>query len=334
MNMHTFLILFGFIFLLNSCDQKPAETNNSLPETPSEFHPKLRFMRDSAYNHILTQTGFGPRIPGSAGHKACADWIRKELRGRCDTFYEQSFIARTFDGKSLPAINFIGSINPAAKRRVLLVAHWDTRPFCDQEEDGMQTPLIGADDGASGVAVLLEIARLMRGSNPQLGIDFLLVDAEDYGHTPRAAKTVYTEDSYCLGAQHWSKTPHLPGYRAQWGILLDMVGGRGNIFTREQNSVYYAAWLGDRVWAHAAALGFGSYFQQINTPPVTDDHYYINKIAGIPTIDIIGYSPIGNGGFPAHWHTRRDNPEVIDPAVLQAVGQTVLHTIEAEAVKK
>ncbi len=329
--MRHFLICFSLICLLISCGRKPENTPASNTEPKPAFSPKLSFNRDSAYSHILTQTAFGPRIPGSAGHKACADWIRKELLARCDTFYEQAFTAKTFDGKSLPAVNFIGSINPQASRRVLLVAHWDTRPFCDQEEDGMQTPLIGADDGASGVAVLLEIARLVRGNSAQLGIDFLLVDAEDYGHTARAPKSVYTEDSYCLGAQHWSRTPHFPSYKAEWGILLDMVGGRGNIFTREQNSVYYAAWLGDRVWGHAAALGFGNYFQQINTPPVTDDHYYINKIAGIPVIDIIGYSPTGNGGFPSHWHTRRDNPDIIDPSVLQAVGQTVLHTLEEES---
>jgi len=209
-----------------------------------------------------------------------------------------------------------------AKKRLLLCAHWDTRHVADQGNEDINQPIEGANDGGSGVGVLLEIARQLQLKAPNAGVDIIFFDVEDQGQPDYI--TPMKRDTYCLGSQFWSKTPHVPGYTAQNGILLDMVGAKDAVFTLEGTSMYFAPEWMRKVWDAAIQLGHSKYFNYNRTDPITDDHLYINQIKGIPTIDIIHYDRNTRSGFGSYWHTHNDNMEVIDKATLQAVGETVL----------
>ena len=288
------------------------------------------FSADSAYHYIQQQVDFGPRIPNTPEHIACADYLANSLTRFGATVTKQHADLKAFDGTILKAINIIGAFNPEAKTRVLLFAHWDTRPWADHDADpaNHKKPVLGANDGGSGVGVLLEIARQIGLRQPAIGIDIIFFDAEDYG----AYETANTEssDSWCLGSQHWAQNPHTPGYRARYGILLDMVGAKNATFYREQISDYYAKHIVDKVWNTAASLGFSNYFINKRGGAITDDHLYINKLAGIPSIDIIQYDPNTENGFGDYWHTVNDTMENIDKNTLMAVGTTVLHVVYNE----
>jgi hypothetical protein len=282
------------------------------------------FNPDSAYRYVAAQVAFGPRVPGTPAQKACADWMEGKLHAFCDTVYRQAAMVTGGDKKQLPCINVIGAINPGAQRRVLLLAHWDSRPWADEDTKDQDKPVLAADDGGSGVAVLLELARVLKAAPlpENMGIDILFTDVEDYG------RDIWGEDSYCLGTQYWARNPHVPGYRADYGILLDMVGARGARFPMEQVSTMYAPDVQQRVWQAASRAGYSSYFLTTPSPNgVTDDHVYVNKLARIPTIDIIHLTDATSSKFPAHWHTHRDNMDIIDRATLQAVGQTLLQAL-------
>jgi Zn-dependent M28 family amino/carboxypeptidase len=238
----------------------------------------------------------------------------------------QKFDAIAFDGTVLKSTNIIASLNPTATRRILLAAHWDTRPFADQDNARKDEPIDGANDGASGVAVLLEILRSSQSQKLEnIGVDFLFLDSEDYGQPANYKE--YVPDSYCLGAQHWSRIPHIQNYKADFGILLDMVGAQGATFTREGTSAAYAGWVQDRVWKNARLLGYENYFLNQFTDPIIDDHKYINERAKIPTIDIIHHDSNSPSGFGWYWHTHQDNLNTIDKNTLAAVGRTVLLTV-------
>jgi Zn-dependent M28 family amino/carboxypeptidase len=247
--------------------------------------------------------------------------------------FVQAFDAKAFDGTILKSRNIVGAFRPEKKQRVLLAAHWDTRPFADQDSKDKDKPIDGANDGASGVGVLLEIARILRTMPVEIGVDIILFDAEDYGQ-PSGSAYAQIADSYCLGSQYWSRTPHVAGYKADFGILLDMVGAKDALFTREQNSVYYADWVLKKVWGNAHRLGFEKHFSNMNTGPIIDDHLYINKIARIPMIDIIQYDPNTFSGFGKYWHTHDDNMEGINKETLNAVGTTVSYTVYQYAAQQ
>ncbi|MFT4970781.1 MAG: glutaminyl-peptide cyclotransferase [Chitinophagales bacterium] len=287
------------------------------------------FSEDTAYQHIINQVNFGPRVPNSEGHKLMGQWLGEQLNMLADTLIIQQAELLAFDGTLLNASNFIASFNLDAPKRILLSAHWDTRPFADQDDEKQQEPILGANDGASGVAVLLEVARHLQHEDLNIGIDIILFDAEDYGQ-PNFSKDDYMPDSYCLGSQHWAKNPHVANYKADFGILLDMVGAPNAVFTHEGTSVKYANNQLQDVWKIAHALGFNSYFSYVQTPPITDDHLYVNKIAKIPMIDIIQYDKTTDSGFGWYWHTHQDNLDAIDKKTLKAVGQTVLQTVFQE----
>lgn len=289
------------------------------------------FEADSAWQYVARQVAFGPRVPNTPAHKACADYLAATLRSFGAEVTEQRADLRAFDGTVLHAVNIIGSFRPEAKRRVLLFAHWDCRPWADNDPDPANhtRPVAGANDGASGTGVLLEVARQVGMRLPEVGVDIALFDAEDYG-APSHLSSRNTADSWALGAQHWARHPHVPGYRALYGILLDMVGAPGATFYREQLSDYYASHIVDRVWAQADALGFGAYFIDRPGGAVTDDHLYVNRLAGIPAIDIIQHDPQSPTGFGAYWHTVDDGMDHIDRQTLQAVGLTLLHIIYNE----
>jgi hypothetical protein len=246
--------------------------------------------------------------------------MEMEFKKYADTVYiQKANVKQPVSEKTYPAINVIATFNPQATERILLLAHWDSRPWADQDTVNKEKPIMAADDGASGVAVLLEIASKIKLQKPKVGVDILLVDVEDAG------KTEWTEESYCLGTQHWAKNPHVAGYKAKFGICLDMVGARGAQFPMETFSHNYAPDAQRMIWDVGNRLGYSDYFRYDLSSQITDDHVVINEIAQIPCVDIINLKP--GGGFGDHWHTHQDNISIIDKATLKAVGQTVLQVL-------
>lgn len=284
------------------------------------------FSADSAYGFIEKQLSFGPRVPNTKGHKACGDYLIATFKRFGAKVIVQEATVNAYTGAGLKIRNIIAQYKPEATNRIVLFAHWDTRPFADNDpEDRRNKPIPGADDGGSGVAVLLEIARNLQAQPPAIGVDLILFDGEDYGNAEGAPET------YCLGSQYWAKNQPIPGYYAKYGILLDMVGGANARFCREGWSRQYASSVVDNIWNTAQALGYGMYFVMKDQSPVTDDHYFVNTLARIPTVDIINFDT-GNGakGFPEHWHTSKDDISAIDKNVLKAVGQTLMQVIYSE----
>ncbi|MDE5836868.1 MAG: M28 family peptidase [Paramuribaculum sp.] len=313
--------------LMTSCagTASKKEQNIAAPEEPT-----VKFNADSAYSYIKKQVEFGPRVPGSKSHTECADYLIGELkRHGVDTVYVQYGKKAAYTGEILPIKNIIGSLNPEKSHRVLIAAHYDTRPWADNDEneDKRATPIDGANDGASGVGVILELARVLAANRPDTGVDFLLVDAEDYGESSGLTSN---EDSWCLGTQYWCENdPYTAQNRPKYGIVLDMVGGRGARFHREYYSVRNASKIVDKVWGTAARAGFSSYFPNNIGGALIDDHMFISR-NGIPCIDIVECNNDKTGSFPATWHTHQDNMSNIDTAPLRAVGQTVLNVLLAE----
>ena len=308
------------------CDKKNDKKTNT--QTPTVTPPA--FDVDSAYLFVKVQTDFGPRTLGSAAHDACRDYLVRKLAEFCDTAFAQPFITRTYDGKSWNAANIVGVIAPEKSERVLLSSHWDSRPFADHDPNpaNRDKAIDGANDGASGVGVLLEVARQLRQHNPGIGVDIVFFDAEDYG--PKEGDSSPRGEWWGLGAQYWAKTPHVPGYKARYGILLDMVGTANACFMQESFSVRYAQPVVAKVWSTAYELGHGSYFRNSPGGIITDDHYYVNTIAGIPMIDIIHYDAATGTGFSPVWHTLSDNISAIDKTTLGVVGTTLLQVIQNE----
>ena len=322
-------ILFVSLLLILSSCSKPGKQVQS--ETVSKTVAVPEFSADSAYKFVKQQVDFGPRVPNSAVHKACAEYLENSLKQFGAKVIVQEADLKAFDGNILKAKNIIGSFNPENETRVLLFSHWDSRPWADHDanKNNHKTPVLGANDGASGVGVLLEIARVLNKQKLDIGVDIIFFDAEDYG-APENLATTENEDSWCLGTQYWAKNMHVPGYRARYGILLDMVGAPQAKFYREQISDYYAKQVVDKVWSQASSLGFGNYFINESGGGVTDDHVYVNQLAGIPSIDIIHYDPNAASGFASYWHTTNDTMENIDKSTLQAVGITLLNVIYNE----
>lgn len=289
------------------------------------------FNADSAYTYVKNQVGFGPRVPNSQEHVLCGDYLVSELDRFGATVQEQKTVLKAFDGTNLNARNIIGSFNPDNKERVLLFAHWDTRPFSDRDPDSKNhnKPVQGANDGASGVGVLLEIARAIQAKSPNVGVDIIFFDAEDYG-PPAFADNQYAGDWYCLGSQYWSKNPHKPGYNARFGILLDMVGAPDATFFKEAISKQYASEVVQKVWNTGKDLGYANYFVNKDGGGITDDHVPVNENRGIPSIDIIHNDVNTPTGFGWYWHTSKDDMESIDKNTLKAVGQTVLEVVYKE----
>lgn len=314
--------------ILNSCgsNETAPVTTPATEASPAKIVTPS-FSGDTAYSYVSRQVAFGARVPGSKAQQQCATWMQAALQASCDTVYRQETTVRAANGTSLPCINLIGAINPAASTRILLLTHWDSRPWADQDTRDMNKPILAADDGGSGTAVLLELARQIKayGLSASIGIDILLTDVEDYG------KSEWGDDSYCLGTQYWAAHPHIAGYKANYGILLDMVGARGAQFPLEAGSTRMAGEVQQKVWQAAAMAGCSSWFPYAQGPEITDDHVPVNKIAGIPTIDIIHMRPDPQNPFPLHWHTHADDMSVIDKETLGAVGRTLLQVIYTEA---
>lgn len=308
-----------------SCKQKSKKDIQT--EKPTVQPPA--FDVDSAFSYVKAQTDFGPRTLGSEAHDRCRDYLLGKLSEFCDTAFVQNFTANTYDGKHFPAQNIIGVINPDNSERIVLSSHWDSRPFADHDPvaANRDKAIDGANDGASGVGVLIELARQLQQNRPGIGVDIVLFDAEDYG--PKESESV-PGDWWGLGSQYWAKNLHCPGYTARFGILLDMVGAANARFLQESFSVRDAQPVVAKVWSTAYDLGYSDYF--INQPGgvITDDHYYVNKFSNIRMIDIIHYDHTSGTGFDPVWHTMNDNIQHIDKNTLGIVGTTLLQVIKNE----
>ena len=300
---------------LAACDgagtEQPAPAPLLVADRPS-------FDGAAAHELLRTQVSFGPRIPGRAGHQAQLQWMTELLQPLADTVLVERFThTHSETGDEIPLANVIARFRPDAPRRLLFLAHWDTRPTSDAattpEERAMPVP--GANDGASGVAVLLQVAETLAAHEPPLGIDLLFVDGEDFGPT--------TDDMF-LGAKHFART--WPRDRwPEYGVLLDMVADADPRFPIEGYSAEFAPDVAQRVWGVAARLGYGPYFPLEVGQALGDDHVPLNE-AGIKTIDIIDFE-YGPGN--AYWHTPDDTPERTSARTLEMVGEIVLELIYA-----
>ncbi len=309
--------------MLAGCKHKPLQPAATGIDYSQVAIPA--FSADSAYHFVEAQLAFGNRIPGSKGWEQCAAWFEAQLQRWCDTVIVQPFNAKLWDGSNVPGRNIIGSLNPMASKRVLLAAHWDSRMWADHDPDdaNRRNPVPGANDGASGAAVLLEMARTMSQMPPSVGVDFILFDVEDQGQ-PEWADT-YEDNTWCKGSQYWAQNRHIPYYTAVYGVLFDMVGTTQPRFTKEQVSRHYAPGLTDKLWNTAAALGYSNIFVNQTTDPILDDHLYVNQIAGIPMADIVQNSPTTS--FFSHWHTTTDNLDNVSAESLRIVATVTMKTI-------
>lgn len=325
----SFVLLTAGLLLSLSCNSCQS---NKIVITGDKYIPRSpEFNADSAYAFVETQVGFGPRVPGSAAHRACGDWLVAKLGEFGASVIEQEAEVTHYDGRNLPIRNIIGSYFPEKKKRVLLFAHWDSRPFADEEEDvsRRQQAIAGADDGGSGVAVLLEIARQLAQASPEVGVDIIFFDLEDWGQ-PSFSDEWVQGDWWCVGSRYWAEQPHVENYQAAYGILLDMVGAPGATFMKEGYSTRYAPNVVEKVWHTAAKLGYGNYFVSRPGGYITDDHLPVNEHQRAPSINIINLKTDTETGFVPHWHTLRDDMRNIDRASLHAAGQTVLEVIYTE----
>lgn len=327
------LLIMMMAAMMTACKKdKPTATADGTHTDSVKGVPQ--FDADSAYLFCQQQCDFGPRTMNSQAHDDCGKWIAEKFAQLgCEVSTQQASLTG-YDGTTLKATNIIAVAHPEKPVHILICAHWDSRPWADNDPDSTKwhTPVMAANDGASGVAVMLELARIIHNdSTLNVGIDFVCFDAEDWG-TPRWSKQPEDEKSWALGAQYWAQQ-YQPskGYVLQYGILLDMVGGQGAAFYQELSSLKYAPHVVEKVWNAARTAGYKDYFPAQNGGWITDDHGPINEIAGIPTIDIIPFYPNSQeSSFGPTWHTVNDDMAHIDKNTLRAVGQTVLQVLYEE----
>ena len=329
--MLPFVLLTG-IFLVG-CDTTTS-TQERPPAAQQAPLPAPNFNPDSAYAFVAQQVAFGPRVPNTSPHEVTKRWLVDQLTAYGATVQVQEFEAEAYDGTTLRLSNIIGSLYPEQRKRILLAAHWDTRPYADKDSTRTNQPIDGANDGASGVGVLLEVARALQRADtvPRVGIDIIFFDGEDYGE-PEGEKSDAESANrvwWCLGSQHWSDKKHQPNYSAYYGILLDMVGAEEATFYQEGVSERVAPSIVKKVWNTAQQLGYGSYFVDKESPEIIDDHVYVNYDAKIPMIDIVEYEPTNKSYFADYHHTHADDMDIISRETLEAVGETVLHVVYGE----
>jgi glutaminyl-peptide cyclotransferase len=296
------LSVFSVIFLLSACRDKPR--------------PPQEFQGATAFGYIQTQVGFGPRVPGTAAHRRMGDWLDSLLRQRADTVIVQSWKHVTAAGDTLPLRNFIARFNPSAEKRLLLLAHWDSRPTADGPGSQDSTKaVVGANDGGSGVALLLGVADVLKRSPPAAGVDLLFVDGEDYGHFTDVPADVLIGSRYYAANQ-------LPGPKPLYAVLFDLVADKDLQLYQEGNSLVGAPEVVELVWATAKDLGYGGYFISSPRHTLIDDHLELQK-AGIRAIDVVDFD------YPA-WHTTGDTIDKVSAGSLQVVGDVALALIRRE----
>jgi glutaminyl-peptide cyclotransferase len=325
------VLALGLVFLM-ACREGKKE--NTPPDRPPKIITVPDFNADSAYFFIKKQVDFGPRIPNTSAHRKAGDYFINTFKRFGARVTIQEFEQPSFDGEKLALRNIIASYFPDKQKRILIAAHWDTRPFADKDEQNPNSKFEGANDGGSGVGVALEIARVISlGASPDVGVDIILFDGEDWGEKNGNQGThplpPELKEWWCLGSQYWASHKHQSTYAAYYGILLDMVGAADAQFYREGFSQAFAPTIVEKVWNTAGHLGFGHIFIKRNKEEITDDHLFVNSVAKIPMIDIINFDP-ANGSFGSFHHTRKDNLSIISRNTLKAVGETVLNVIYYE----
>lgn len=323
------LAIVAFVTLTNaSCKgDKPVQ------QTAADAQPTgPEFEADSAMSYCYEQCAFGPRTMNSEAHEKCAQWIADKFTSFGCSVEMQKAALTGYDGTMLDATNIIAHYKPENPTHILLCAHWDSRPWADNDPDSTNwhKPVMAANDGASGVAVMLEVARLLQKADSlNVGVDFVCFDAEDWGVPQWSNNT--SANSWALGSQYWASHQEPTNYKTIYGILLDMVGGQGAEFYKEGMSMKYAPRIVERVWNAAYAAGYSSYFSNEMGGDITDDHISVNEKAGIPTIDIIPYYPdCKESSFGPTWHTVSDDMNHIDKSTLKAVGQTIIQVLFTE----
>ncbi len=322
MNSNSFIYIFGCMaisLMIGGCkNNQPSVAEDNITEEPAS----PSFSADSAYNYVAAQCNFGPRTMNSEAHEKCAEWLVGKFRQFGANVTLQEAPSKLYDGTPISIKNIIAVFNDSCDGRIQISSHWDSRPWADNDNDENyhNTPIDGANDGASGVGILIELARQIQLKNPGIGIELVCWDAEDAG-----SHGIDATNSWCIGSQYWAANHTVDGFRYVYGILLDMVGGKNTYFRKESASMYYAPTIVDKVWSTAQRLGYGKYFLNEDGGSITDDHIQVNK-SGIPCIDIIGSNANGSG-FPDTWHTMDDNIKNIDKDVLKAVGQTLMEII-------
>lgn len=332
-SIFSFVLALAAVAVVCSCASCKNASKSALsdgPDTVALVGPT--FCADSAYAFAAKQCSFGARTMNSKAHDLCGEWIMGKFREYGLKVETQDAELSGWDGTKLKSRNIMARLHPERTTRILLCAHWDCRPWADNDPDSTnwRKPVMAANDGASGVAVMLELARILHNdSTLKVGVDFVCFDAEDYG-TPQWATAPNDGDTWALGAQYWAE--HLPnGYKARYGLLLDMVGGEGAKFYQEGVSKQYAGDIVNKVWRTASQIGYGSFFPMSDGGMITDDHVPVNEKAGIPCVDIIAFYPdCQQSSFGPTWHTISDTMEHIDPNVMKAVGQTVVQVLCSE----
>ncbi|WP_142455524.1 M28 family peptidase [Gracilimonas mengyeensis] len=309
-------LLFFFVWGCSSDEGaglKFSEKGRNVPE----------FSGDSAYSFVQKQVDFGPRVPNSEAHQQAMNWFEEKLEGYAgsNAVFTQKFAAEGYD-EQLELGNVIAAFNTTSPDRIMLSAHWDSRPRADMDSTRTDEGIVGADDGGSGVAVLLELARMFEENPPPLGVDIVLFDGEDYGKSGSLNK-------YFLGSRYWANNPPVPGYSPRFGILLDMVGAENAQFPKELFSLRYAPNLVEEVWNIAREEGYDDLFLNEQGAAVSDDHVIVNEQAGIPIINIINHQrgPQGQAQFAPYWHTHNDDMTIISKETLQAVGDVMAELI-------
>lgn len=312
------IVLVSVGFLISCSEEDNARLN---------FEPQGRevptFNADSAYQFVQKQVSFGPRNPNSEGHQQTKEYLLDKLRSYAgdQAVYPQEFTSVGYKGDTLALTNIIAAFNMRSSDRIMLCAHWDTRPRADKDSQNPDKPILGADDGGSGVGVLIELARLFEENPPPIGVDIVLFDGEDYGREGDLSK-------YFLGSRYWANNPPVKGYSPRFGILLDMVGGENAKFPKEQYSMRFAPALVNELWAIADDKGLENLFVDTEGNSISDDHVVINKILGIPTINVIRHTPGTNGSqFAPYWHTHGDNMQIISKETMQGVGSVLSELI-------
>ena len=305
---------------------KSAENNTT--ETGAVLEP-ADFMTDSCYAFIQKQVAFGPRVPGNTNHAACGNWLIAKFKSYNCSVKEQLGSMPNWEGGITPVRNIIASVHAGATKRIVLAAHWDSRPYGDKDPDPSKhkQPIDGANDGASGVGVLLELARISKNLPEDIGVDFILFDSEDGGKPEWAPDGENDAYSWCLGSQFWAKQK--PQRTMRYAVLLDMVGAEGARFHKEGYSMQSAGNAVNRIWGHAAKLGYGEYFPNEETAGIVDDHLFMIQ-ANVPSLDIVDMRPNFMGTqfeFGGSHHTHSDNMSVISKPTLKAVGHTLAYTV-------
>jgi len=320
------------VLLLISCNSSNEEKDKSTKEAKSKDLQVPVFNEGSAYQFVEAQVNFGPRVPNTEAHFETEQYLISQLKGFGAKVQTQKFESDTYDGETWNLTNIIASIQPEKKKRILLTAHWDSRKMADKDTERKDEPIDGANDGASGVGVILEVIHAIQtaANKPNVGIDVIFFDGEDNGEPHGLSGRDPSRTWWCLGSQYWSKNKHVPGYSAYYGILLDMVGAVDAQFHKEGYSMKYAPSIVEKVWNTADRIGYGRFFVNNRVGPITDDHYFVNEVGKIPMIDIIAHEPGSRDFFPDYHHTHKDNMEIISQETLKAVGQTLMQVIYEE----